>query len=123
MRLQLALNVPDLSAAIDFYSRMFAAEPAKVRPGYANFVIEQPPLKLVLFENAEASHLNHLGVESESPEEMELAASRLTGDPLLSQKRSDVDCCHSRQDKFWLTGPDRLPWEWYRVLEPTSDAR
>lgn len=122
MRLQLALNVPDLNAAIDFYSRMFATGPAKIRPGYANFAITQPPLKLVLFENGEGTHLNHLGVECETPDEMELAARRLAGDPLLSEKRSAVNCCHSRQDKLWLTGPDELPWEWYRVLESAQDA-
>ena len=106
-RIQLALNVNDIDAAVDFYSALFDTAPAKRRPGYANFAVANPPLKLVLFENADASGtLNHLGVERESMEEVESEANRLEAAGLTLDVEGDVVCCYARQDKHWVTGPE-----------------
>lgn len=116
-RLQLALNVNDIDAAVEFYSMLFATEPAKRRPGYANFAIADPPLKLVLFENPEQTGtLNHLGVERESIGEVEEQANRLDAAGLTLDVEGDVVCCYARQDKHWVTGPDGQKWENYVVL-------
>jgi catechol 2,3-dioxygenase-like lactoylglutathione lyase family enzyme len=116
-RLQLALNVNDIDAAVDFYSTMFDAKPAKRRPGYANFAIDNPALKLVLFENpSQTGTLNHLGVERMSMEEVEAEANRLEAAGLTLDVEGDVVCCYARQDKHWVTGPDGQKWENYVVL-------
>jgi catechol 2,3-dioxygenase-like lactoylglutathione lyase family enzyme len=116
-RVQLALNVSDLDAAIGFYSRLFASEPAKVRPGYANFAIAEPPLKLVLIEGTGApGTLNHLGVEVESTDEVAAAQRRLTAEGLATATEDEVACCYAVQDKVWVDGPDSEPWEIYTVL-------
>jgi catechol 2,3-dioxygenase-like lactoylglutathione lyase family enzyme len=117
-RLQLALNVVDLDEAIAFYSRLFAAEPAKVRPGYANFALEDPPLKLVLIENdaALAGSLNHLGVEVENTAAVASAQARLSGLGLATAAEDQVRCCYAVQDKVWVGGPGGQPWEIYTVL-------
>ena len=116
-RLQLALNVNDIDKAVEFYSVLFGTEPAKRRPGYANFAVANPPLKLVLFENPEATGtLNHLGVERESMEEVEEQANRLEAAGLSLDTEGDVVCCYARQDKHWVTGPDGQRWENYVVL-------
>lgn len=117
MRLQLALNVSDLDRAIDFYSRLFGAEPRKRREGYANFVIDDPALKLVLFENTNSERINHLGVEVETEPELESAIERLASAGLAERTERDVHCCHATQSKVWSTEPDGLAWEWYRVSE------
>jgi catechol 2,3-dioxygenase-like lactoylglutathione lyase family enzyme len=117
-RVQLALNVDDLDSAIDFYSKLFAVAPAKVRPGYANFAITEPPLKLVLIERAgEGGTLNHLGVEVESTDDVAAARTRLTGAGLSTAVEDGVACCYARQDKVWVGGPSGEPWEIYTVLE------
>ncbi len=114
MRLQLALNVSDLDGAIDFYSRMFDAEPARVRPGYANFAIADPPLKLVLFEGAgDPGSLNHLGVETETGDEVVAAEARLTDVGLETTGVDDTQCCYAEKTETWVDGPDGARWEWY----------
>jgi catechol 2,3-dioxygenase-like lactoylglutathione lyase family enzyme len=116
-RVQLALNVSDLDAAIEFYSKLFATEPAKVRPGYANFAIAEPPLKLVLIEGAgQPGSLNHLGVEVTSTDEVAAAQARLAGEGLATATEDQVSCCFAVQDKVWVDGPDHEPWEIYTVL-------
>lgn len=116
-RIQLALNVADIDAAVEFYTTLFGTEPAKRRPGYANFAVADPPLKLVLFENAAATGtLNHLGIERGSMEEIEEQASRLEAASLDLDVEGDVVCCYARQDKHWVTGPDGQRWENYVVL-------
>ena len=115
-RVQLALNVTDIDAAIDFYSKAFAAEPAKVREGYANFAIEDPPLKLVLIENETGGSLNHLGVEVETSSEVEAKSRHLVSEKLTTEEELGVDCCYARQDKVWASDPDGAEWEWYTVL-------
>ncbi len=116
-RLQLALNVDDLDAAVAFYSKLFATEPAKLRPGYANFAITDPPLKLVLFEQpGQGGTLNHLGVEVDTSEQVAEAATRLTGEGLQTATEDEVACCYARQDKVWVDGPSGEPWEIYTVL-------
>ena len=116
-RLQLALNVNDIESAVEFYSILFDTAPAKRRPGYANFAIENPALKLILFENpAQTGTLNHLGVERESMEEVEAEANRLEAAGLSLDVEGDVVCCYARQDKHWVTGPDGQKWENYAVL-------
>jgi len=116
-RIQLALNVADLDAAVDFYSALFDTSPAKRRPGYANFAIENPPLKLVLFESPEATGtLNHLGIERASIDEVQAEADRLEAAGLTLDVEGDVVCCYARQDKHWVTGPDCQRWENYVVL-------
>jgi len=117
-RVQLALNVEELDPAIEFYSKLFATEPAKVRPGYANFAIAEPPLKLVLIETPGAGgSLNHLGVEVASSAEVVAAQARLAGEGLATATEEGVACCYARQDKVWVDGPSGEPWEIYTVLE------
>ena len=116
-RVQLALNVSDLDAAIAFYSKLFDATPAKVRPGYANFAIAEPPLKLVLIEGeGDAGSLNHLGVEVESTDLVAAATARLTTEGLACATEDEVACCYAVQDKVWVDAPDGEPWEIYTVL-------
>jgi catechol 2,3-dioxygenase-like lactoylglutathione lyase family enzyme len=118
-RVQLALNVPDIDAAVDFYTKLFATEPNKRKPGYANFAIADPPLKLVLFENAEApDRLNHLGVEVISSDEVTAHQARLTDHSVPTVAESGT-CCFANQDKVWVDGPDG-PWEIYTVLEDSD---
>lgn len=124
-RVQLALNVADLDAAVEFYGKLFAAEPAKRRPGYANFALTHPPLKLVLIENPDArgagvaGALNHLGVEVMTPEEVVGTTQRLSGEGLETLQQNATACCYAVQDKVWVRDPDGAPWEVYTVL---SDA-
>ncbi len=116
-RIQLALNVSDLDAAIGFYGRLFATEPAKVRPGYANFAIADPPLKLVLIQaDGAPGSLNHLGVEVETAAEVAAAQERLADSGLPTATEDEVACCYAVQDKVWVDGPDAEPWEIYTVL-------
>jgi catechol 2,3-dioxygenase-like lactoylglutathione lyase family enzyme len=121
-RVQLALNVSDLDQAIDFYSKLFATEPAKVRPGYANFAVVDPPLKLVLIEDANQTPgtLNHLGVEVPSTEEVSAAQARLAGEGLATTMEEQTACCYAVQDKVWVDGPGGEPWEIYTVLSDTE---
>jgi catechol 2,3-dioxygenase-like lactoylglutathione lyase family enzyme len=112
-RVQLALNVTDLDAAVDFYSKVFATEPAKRKPGYANFAIADPPLKLVLFEGAEGGTLNHLGVETETAAEVTAAEARLAEDGLQTTGVDDTVCCFATKVETWVTDPDGARWEWY----------
>jgi predicted enzyme related to lactoylglutathione lyase len=115
-RVQLALNVSNIDEAIVFYSKLFATEPAKVRPGYANFAIEEPPLKLVLIENPDADgRLNHLGVEVFSTDEVSATQRRLADDGLATSEESGT-CCYAVQEKVWVDDPDGAPWEVYTVL-------
>jgi catechol 2,3-dioxygenase-like lactoylglutathione lyase family enzyme len=120
-RVQLALNVDDLDEAIAFYSKLFATEPAKVRPGYANFAVAEPPLKLVLIENAgQGGTLNHLGVEVASTDEVAATDIRLRGDGLATATEDQVSCCYAMQDKVWVDDPNGAPWEIYTVLADTE---
>jgi catechol 2,3-dioxygenase-like lactoylglutathione lyase family enzyme len=116
-RVQLALNVADLDQAIAFYTKLFATEPAKVRSGYANFAIAEPPLKLVLVENATQTpdSLNHLGIEVDTTEEVAAAHARLAGAGLPTAIEENT-CCFAVQDKVWVDGPGGEPWEIYTVL-------
>jgi catechol 2,3-dioxygenase-like lactoylglutathione lyase family enzyme len=117
-RVQLALNVSDIDAAVDFYSKLFGTDPAKVRPGYVNFAISDPPLKLVLIEDANQTPgtINHLGVEVSSTAEVMAAQERLTADGLTTAFESQTSCCYAVQDKVWVHGPGGEPWEIYTVL-------
>jgi catechol 2,3-dioxygenase-like lactoylglutathione lyase family enzyme len=118
-RVQLALNVDDLDTSIAFYSRLFATEPAKVRPGYANFAVAEPPLKLVLIENpGDGGSVNHLGVEVADTDAVDAAQTRLAEAGFASTDERGTTCCYARQDKFWVDGaPDGERWEIYTVLE------
>lgn len=114
MRLQLALNVSDLAEAVDFYTRMFGVEPAKTRPGYANFVVADPPLKLVLFEGeGEGGTIDHLGVETETADEVVAAEARLRAAELATTGVDDTECCYAAKTETWVHGPDGARWEWY----------
>lgn len=116
-RVQLALNVDDLGSAIAFYTKLFGAEPAKVREGYANFAVAEPPLKLVLIESpGQGGTLNHLGVEVESTDLVTAATDRLRGEGLVTDVEENTTCCYAVQDKVWVHGPDGEPWEVYTVL-------
>jgi catechol 2,3-dioxygenase-like lactoylglutathione lyase family enzyme len=116
-RVQLALNVSNLDEAIGFYSKLFGTSPAKTRPGYANFAISEPPLKLVLIEGVgQPGSLNHLGVEVASPEEVAAAQTRLSDEGLPCATEDQVECCYALQDKVWVDAPDGEPWEIYTVL-------
>ena len=117
-RVQLALNVTDLEASIAFYTAMFGVEPAKRRPGYANFAVEHPPLKLVLIEDADQTPgtLNHLVVEVATTDEVAAANARLASRGLATALEEQTSCCYAVQDKVWVDGPGGEPWEIYTVL-------
>ncbi len=118
MRLQLAINVKDLDAAVDFYSKMFGVSVNKRKPGYANFAIDKPPLKLVLFEVPGTSErLNHLGVEVFDDKEVTEATERLKAAGMKHLVEDETTCCYAKATKVWATEPDGLRWEWYRLLE------
>ena len=113
-RLQLAIDVADLDKAVDFYSRLFNTKPAKVRLGYANFAISDPPLKLVLFEDPEGGGtINHLGVEADTTEEVVAAEARLTVSDLDTTGVEDTMCCYAEKTETWVTSPDGVRWEFY----------
>jgi len=116
-RVQLALRVSDLDGSIAFYAKLFGAEPAKVRPGYANFAIDAPPLKLVLIEGepGQPSVMDHLGVEVFSSDEVSAATTRLSDAGLITRSEEDTACCYAVQDKVWVHGPGDEPWEVYVV--------
>ena len=118
MRLQLALNVNDLKRSVDYYTALFGTPPHKQRPGYANFAIASPPLKLVLFENPGADErLNHLGVEVATDGELEAAEARLRAAGLVDEVQRGTVCCHAKQDKVWSLEPDGVRFEWYRITD------
>ena len=120
-RIQLALNVDDLDVAIAFYSTLFGTAPAKVRPGYANFAVAEPPLKLVLIENpGHGGSLNHLGVEVESSAQVHAEIARLSGEGQVTAEEIGQTCCYATQDKVWVTGPSGERWEVYTVLSDSD---
>jgi catechol 2,3-dioxygenase-like lactoylglutathione lyase family enzyme len=128
-RVQLAMNVDHLDTAVAFYSKLLGAEPAKTRPGYANFAVENPPLKLVLIENpGQGGTLNHLGIEVATTDEVDTEQTRLSDLGLASIDERATTCCYAKQDKFWVEGtPSGERWEVYTVLadsvtfaEPTA---
>ncbi|PVG83928.1 glyoxalase/bleomycin resistance/extradiol dioxygenase family protein [Nocardioides gansuensis] len=121
-RIQLALNVDDLEASIAFYSHLFDTPPAKTKPGYANFAVAEPPLKLVLIENpGQGGSLNHLGVEVTDTATVEAEQARLAERQLAVLEERDTTCCYARQDKFWVQGaPDGERWEVYTKLEDSE---
>lgn len=116
-RVQLALRVSDLEASVAFYTKLFGVEPAKRRPGYANFAVAEPPLKLVLIEgeSGRPTVLDHLGVEVETSDAVDAATDRLTGSGLITLTEGDTECCYALQDKVWVRGPGNEPWEVYVV--------
>lgn len=116
-RVQLALNVADMDGSVAFYSKLFGVEPAKRRPGYANFAITEPPLKLVLIEGEPGQHtrLDHLGVEVTSTDVVDAATDRLKQAGLATFEENDTSCCYALQDKVWVHGPGQEPWEVYVV--------
>ncbi len=123
-RIQLALNVDDLDTSIAFYSRLFATEPAKVRPGYANFAVAEPPLKLVLIENpGNGGSINHLGVEVADTDTVDAEQTRLAAAGFASIEERGTTCCYAKQDKFWVEGaPNGERWEIYTVLADSVTA-
>ena len=129
-RVQLALRVADLEASVTFYAKLFGTQPAKRRPGYANFAIAEPPLKLVLIEGTpgEPTRMDHLGVEVETTDEVTAATARLATAGLPTATEEDSACCYAVQDKVWVTGPGQEPWEVYvvkgdaNVLDKTPDS-
>ena len=119
-RVQLALNVGDLEASIEFYSKLFRTQPNKVRDGYANFAIVEPPLKLVLIAGAgEPGTLNHVGVEVESTDQVMAEAARMQAEGAACDLQESTSCCYAVQDKVWVSGPE-IPWEIYTVLADAS---
>lgn len=126
-RVQLALNVSDIDSAVSFYSKLFKAVPAKTRPGYANFAIAEPPLKLVLIESTAPrgsgvrGALNHLGVEVEDSAQVRSAVTRLSAEGLNPEVQESTTCCFAVQDKAWITDPDGAPWEVYTVLSDSPE--
>lgn len=118
-RIQLALNVEDIDESVAFYSKLFGTEPAKRRPGYANFAIAEPPLKLVLLENSgQGGSLNHFGIEVADTDVVDAEQTRLAAAGLASVEERDTICCYARQDKFWVKGaPDAERWEIYTVKQ------
>lgn len=121
-RIQLALNVDDLDASVAFYSQLFGVPPAKTKPGYANFAVTEPPLKLVLIENpGHGGSINHLGVEVADTDTVDAELTRLGAAGLASTEERGTTCCYAKQDKFWVEGtPDGERWEVYTVLEDSE---
>ena len=121
-RVQLALRVGDFEGSIDFYAKLFNTEPAKRRPGYANFAIAEPALKLVLLEGrpGQATVLDHLGVEVESTGEVDATSERLTGEGMETLVENGTTCCYALQDKVWVHGPGQEPWEVYTVKDDSA---
>lgn len=116
-RVQLALNVDDLDTAVEFYSKLFGVGPAKRKPGYANFAVADPALKLVLLENpGQGGSINHLGVEVDSSEKVHAEIARLSGEGLFTEEEINTTCCFATQDKVWVAGPNAEKWEVYTVL-------
>ncbi len=122
MRVQLALNVKNLDEAVEFYSKLFNVEVNKRKPGYANFAIEEPPLKLVLFENPDADErLNHLGVEVFDDADVRAATDRLKAADLVESVEDEQTCCYATQNKVWALDPQGMRWEYYRVVEDADN--
>ena len=121
-RVQLAINVPDLAEAIAFYERLFGVAPHKVRSGYANFEVADPPLKLVLFENDRSDQLNHLGVEVASSAAVGAQTRRLAGAGVDTMVEEGTVCCHARQDKVWVRDPGGIRWEVYTITDDEPEA-
>jgi catechol 2,3-dioxygenase-like lactoylglutathione lyase family enzyme len=123
-RVQLALRVSDLEASIGFYRSLFGVEPAKRRPGYANFAVAEPPLKLVLIEGEpdQPTVLDHLGVEVAGTDDVRAAGARLSAEGLTTAEENDTTCCYALQDKVWVHGPGSEPWEVYTVKADAPDA-
>ena len=121
-RVQLALRVSDLEGSVAFYSTLFGVEPAKRRPGYANFAIAEPPLKLVLLEGEaeQPTVMDHLGVEVQTTEQVTAATNRFTAAGLATFEENDTTCCYALQDKVWVHGPGQEPWEVYVVKADTD---
>lgn len=129
-RVQLALNVADIETSIEFYSKMFATTPHKVRPGYANFVVENPPLKLVLIETSEDARgvgvegaLNHLGVEVNTVQDVEAAIGRFRNEGMAVAEEKDTTCCYAQQDKGWVHDPAGTPWEFYTITDDSPSIQ
>ena len=121
-RFQLALNVDNLDVAIEYYGTLFNVKPSKRRPGYANFAIENPPLKLVLFENPGATErINHLGVENFNQSDVDDAIDRFRKAGIADEEEIAETCCYARQNKIWSTDPSGTRWEWYRVLQDVEE--
>ena len=121
MRLQLALNVENIDEAVAYYSNLFSAVPNKRKPGYANFAIDSPPLKLVLFEVPGApERLNHLGVECFEQADVTAAVMRFKNAGIAGPEEEDATCCYAKQNKIWSEDPQGMRWEWYRILEDTE---
>ncbi|MBW2242832.1 MAG: VOC family protein [Deltaproteobacteria bacterium] len=121
MRVQLALNVKDLDEAVEFYSKLFDVEVNKRKPGYANFAIDKPPLKLVLFENPDADErLNHLGVEVFDDADVHAATDRLKSAGLVDSVEDEQTCCYANQNKVWAVDPQGARWEYYRIIEDSE---
>jgi catechol 2,3-dioxygenase-like lactoylglutathione lyase family enzyme len=120
-RLQLALNVRNIDEAVEYYSKLFAAVPHKRKPGYANFAIDDPPLKLVLFEVPDAAErLNHLGVECFEQADVTAATMRLKHAGIADAEETESTCCYAKQNKVWSRDPQGMRWEWYKVLEDSD---
>ncbi len=122
-RVQLALNVTDVDAAVAFYEKVFGTPVTKQRPGYANFAITEPPLKLVLIQNDQGGTMNHIGVEVETVSEVNKATEGFVGAGLTTYEEQGVECCYAKQDKVFVTDPNGLDWEFYTVLadSPVAD--
>ena len=121
-RVQVAINVPDIDEAVTFYSRLFGVSPHKERPGYANFEVADPPLKLVLFEREGPDRLNHLGVEVDATAAVAAETKRLAGSGLTTEVEDGVVCCHAEQDKVWVRDPGDIRWEIYTVTDDMLEA-
>ncbi len=121
MRVQLALNVKNLNEAVEFYSKLFDVKVNKRKPGYANFAVDKPPLKLVLFENPDADErLNHLGVEVFDDADVHAATDRLKSAGLVESVEDEQTCCYANQNKVWALDTQGMRWEWYRVIEDSE---
>lgn len=119
-RFQLSLNVDDVEASIEFYTKLFGVGPAKHRAGYANFVVADPPMKLVIIENEGVpGTINHVGIEFASGDEVAERTKSAAAAGLPIQIDDPHTCCFATQEKSWTQDVDGVPWELYTVI---SDA-
>ncbi|MBW8760194.1 MAG: glyoxalase/bleomycin resistance/dioxygenase family protein [Burkholderiales bacterium] len=115
-RFHVHVHVDDLSASIAFYSKLFAAEPARVESDYAKWMLDDPRINFAISHRGGKPGVDHLGLQTDSEEELvELKARAQAADMTLLDE-GETTCCYARSDKYWLTDPDGVAWEQFHTL-------
>src|SRR5262245_33790624 len=124
LKAHLGLNVTDVTKSTEFYRKMFGIEPSKVRPGYAKFDLQRPPLNLTLNQNSLSGRgaLSHLGIQVASTDDVLAIKEKWIAAGLLTRDEMQTACCYALQDKIWVNDPDGNEWEVFVVLEDNLPA-